>query len=68
MAQTPTPRSVLRTKIDGIAQAARVGKCESGSLLHEDVAELLTLISEGDAAKSLILISAKTRTASASSS
>jgi hypothetical protein len=50
MAQTPSARSVLRTKLDGIGAAARRGKNESGSLQADDVTELLTMVAEGDAA------------------
>jgi len=50
MAVKDSGRTVLRTKLNGIAAAARKGKNESGSLLPGDVSELLTMVAEGDAA------------------
>jgi hypothetical protein len=54
MAQTPSARDVLRTKLTGIAAAARRGKNESSSLQADDVTQLLALIARGDVAISFV--------------
>ncbi len=48
------PRSVLRDTLNGISQAAKKGRNESGSLQPADTAELLALIARGDAAIAFI--------------
>jgi hypothetical protein len=61
MARTSSPRDVLRQKLTGIGQAARLGKNESGSLLPDDVTELLAMVAEGDEAKAFVMAIANNR-------
>jgi hypothetical protein len=61
MAQAQKPRDILRDKLNGIAVAARRDKNETGSLTSDDVAELLAMTNEGDAAKAFVMNIAKNR-------
>ena len=54
MVKTSSQRDVLRTKLSGIKQAAGRGKNEFGSLLPDDVTELLAMVAEGDAAVAFV--------------